>query len=227
MSLLAGLSQQGEALTAHNSDAAAHEAAFKENCRTTIVCSGSSTTTGTGGASNGYTFARVQTGTAAGSTAIWGARDLVWSLGKDPAVIDWSRDLLVELKFAFNRFDADTVFRITIGKGYPLAAGAPVRQTIGIKIVGKRLWTIAHNGSVLAETDTGVDITSSGSHDLKLCMKSGVYTATVNGVDYVQSGAPSSGSLTISHLSHEVLSTTGTTNTFLDIITPRFREPQY
>lgn len=216
----------------HPTDPAAHAAAISAAiaaaARTPIACNGSGNGTGSGAGTSGQTYGRAATGTTAGSVYAWGVRDIVWCAGQIPGTIDWTKPVDIEFWIYRNRSDADSVFRVLCGKRFPLTAGALAVAGFGFEMrANNALWLVAHNGTTLTEVNAAVTLATGSSRLCRIRSNAdGTCTITIAGTDYTVTGGPTSSTSAAAHLSVEVVSTTGTTNTYIDIVTPRYKECQ-
>jgi hypothetical protein len=135
----------------------------------------------------GWGFETVQYYNASGQGATSAATN--WS---------WTRPLAFAFRVAIGGFFATTsTGRVQFGKKLVNSLGTLDQQGIGIEIRGNtlntsgRLWLLAHNGTTLTSTDTGLNLNCSPWYDIVLTSDgAGNVTALVNDVAYTTTGGP-------------------------------------
>lgn len=110
----------------------------------------------------------------------------------------WSKGISFAARIAAGpTFSATGTARLQFGKRTATTTGQLDQQGIGVEVRGTtgggnpRLWILAHNGTSLTQTDTGLNLTSGKIYDLVLSSDAaGTVTALVNDTAYTSSGGP-------------------------------------
>jgi hypothetical protein len=134
----------------------------------------------------GWSFETAQYYTTSGQGAGGGACN--WS---------WSKPLSFAFRVAIGGFfSATSTARVQFGKKLVTTLGTLDQQGIGLEIRGAtlntngRLWILAHNGTTLTSTDTGLNVTPQYYDILLTSDGAGTVTALVNDTAYTSTGGP-------------------------------------
>lgn len=138
--------------------------------------------------------------------------------------IDWSKPRTVALRCYRQLISANGVWRLQLGaKSSYTALGQLNGAGVGVEIRNRRLWLLAHNGTVLVQNDTNIDAPADAAGTVfELILRSdsvgGVsitYTTTTGSTTYaINSGGPTASA--IGTLSSELGNyTDATANAFL------------
>lgn len=110
----------------------------------------------------------------------------------------WSKPLSFAFRLACGPvFPATSTARVQFGKKLVATLGTLDQQGIGIEVRGNtantngRLWILAHNGTTLTSTDTGLNLLCAPYYDIVLSSDgAGTVTVLVNDTAYTSSGGP-------------------------------------
>lgn len=109
----------------------------------------------------------------------------------------WSKPVAFAFRVAIGGFFAATsTARVQFGKKLVTTLGTLDQQGIGLEIRGAtlntngRLWILAHNGTTLTSTDTGLNVTPQYYDILLTSDGAGTVTALVNDTAYTSTGGP-------------------------------------
>lgn len=112
----------------------------------------------------------------------------------NPTSINFAVNVCLAFRLQCNDISTDAVLRFYLGKETSSTTdGPPTTRAIGIKVVGRRIWLEAHNGSALTSVDSGYDfpnatgttisvsVLSNGSGTVSLYVGGNFITSTSGG----------------------------------------------
>ena len=109
---------------------------------------------GTGSVVSAFRRFHTLTGTTASSTALLrSGTNVAWNRGKQEDVLNWSKKIVIAVRFTSKANTTNGVTRFTFGKDNDNAMGALDDKGIGFQLANLTLSGIVHNGTTGASVD--------------------------------------------------------------------------
>lgn len=116
---------------------------------------------GTGATTTGVRQLRVDSGGTNGGTALRrSGTNIGWSAGKNRAVLDWSKKIVIHAFIVQIASTTNGLARLSFGKGTADGVGVLVDKAIGIILEDDAIKGLVHNGSDAATVDLSTTLTA-------------------------------------------------------------------